>query len=121
MSCPSCNGDDRLEIAPNNYRCTSLRAVPGIAMDLTRLETRILEEPSWVRCGHEYTEVTEGSGAGASRCSCGTFAIGVCVECGDPDCGPHSKMRSDRQLCLKDVRHCETVSSRKDARSTQSS
>lgn len=51
---------------------------------------------SYVTCETEYQE---GAVSGAQICSCGTFAIGLCVECSRPVCGQHSAMLEERRLC----------------------
>lgn len=34
-------------------------------------------------------------------CSCGTFAVGLCRDCGDPVCGDHSLMAGGQRVCLQ--------------------
>lgn len=34
-----------------------------------------------------------------SQCRCGTFAIGLCTECGQAVCGDHSSLRNKRRMC----------------------
>jgi hypothetical protein len=36
----------------------------------------------------------------AAICDCGTFAIGMCVQCGRPVCGDHSQLVDGRRICL---------------------
>src|SRR4051812_37117620 len=37
-------------------------------------------------------------------CTCGTFAVGICVDCHKPVCGEHSKMVHGRRLCKEHQR-----------------
>ena len=50
-------------------------------------------------CGASYQEGAPASGA--ATCACGTFAIGICQECGAPVCGGRScsSMYGGRRLC----------------------
>jgi hypothetical protein len=51
-------------------------------------------------CGTRYHEATDGPRGGATPvCACGTFAVGVCAECGAPVCGECSSRRNQRRLC----------------------
>ena len=64
----------------------------------------LLPPQPWVEqrvCGHRYQEGGPGVGAILDMCSCGTFAIGRCSECGSSVCGLHSALRADRRLCLE--------------------
>lgn len=95
MACPACGGDDRRAIAPGFWECTSplvserwVPAGPGGSM---RPERTVRP------CGHRYHE--GGGVTGTTTCACGTFAIGLCAECGSAVCGDHSWMRGDRRLC----------------------
>ncbi len=51
-----------------------------------------------IRCGTRYPEGDATTG-GLPLCGCGTFAIGVCSECGVAVCGPHSDMTFGVRLC----------------------
>jgi len=47
----------------------------------------------------------EAAGGGAALvCSCGTFAIGLCADCGKAVCGDCSLLYQSQRLCLQDVR-----------------
>lgn len=47
-------------------------------------------------CGHRYHAGQPGTG---QVCSCGTFAIGLCQDCGNPVCGDCSLIVSGQRLC----------------------
>lgn len=49
-------------------------------------------------CGHRYQAGRPGT---ARVCSCGTFAIGLCQDCGDPVCGDCSLMVGGQRLCTR--------------------
>src|SRR4051812_49227586 len=49
------------------------------------------------RCGNIYIEMS-AAGPLPPLCSCGTFAIGICLECGEPACGFHSRLYDGRRL-----------------------
>jgi hypothetical protein len=40
------------------------------------------------------------SSANSPRCDCGTFAIGLCPQCGRAVCGDHSRLVAGARLCL---------------------
>lgn len=52
-------------------------------------------------CGREYQE---GASTTSTVCQCGTFAVGLCTECGAPACGLHSEMWQDRRVCIADAK-----------------
>ena len=47
-------------------------------------------------CGHRYQAGQPGT---AQVCSCGTFAIGLCQDCGNPVCGDCSLIVAGQRLC----------------------
>jgi hypothetical protein len=97
MSCPSCAGTSRTLLAPGFYRCTSLvtTRTGGPGLTDARLGPPVIDTTT--ECGREYQE---GQSSGAALiCSCGTFAIGVCAEAGEPVCGTHSALLHGRRLC----------------------
>ena len=47
-------------------------------------------------CGHRYQA---GTPVTTQVCSCGTFALGLCQDCGAPVCGDHSRMVSSHRIC----------------------
>jgi thioredoxin len=95
VTCPSCGGAERRPIGLNFFECTSQVAFvvrswaprpgympgPGVPMEP-------VDQTEYKVCGHHYTE-----GAASSvtpTCACGMFAIGRCVECGEPLCGKNA-------------------------------
>ena len=52
-------------------------------------------------CGLRYQEGAAGLGR---VCECGTFAIGLCADCGKPVCGDHSVLHGGKRLCHADLR-----------------
>jgi hypothetical protein len=99
MSCPSCGGTVRQQIAPGYWRClTQLHSRyrgPGVAGH-PEMGPEFLDH---VRtCGRKYQEgapVTD-----APECHCGTFAIGRCAACQSPVCGDHSALVGEVRMCL---------------------
>lgn len=107
MGCPSCGGSDRVPVAPGYWECRSLVAehrlgrVPdlGSSMGATMPVDDVIRRP----CGLRYHEATGGEPTLLCEWDQGTFAIGLCADCGKPVCGDHSRLYQDRRLCLQDV------------------
>ncbi len=59
--------------------------------------------PSQRTCGVRYQEGR--GGPAVAICTCGTFAIGRCTECGAPVCGlpDCSRMRAQKRVCTRHV------------------
>lgn len=64
---------------------------------------RPLDQTSRRLCGHQYQDFAPSPGTVPPTCSCGTFAIGLCVECNLPVCGLHSSISDGRRLCQTDL------------------
>jgi hypothetical protein len=62
--------------------------------------TDIVQRP----CGLRYHEAAGGLTTLLCASDQGTFAIGVCADCGDPVCGDHSRLYQGRRLCIRDVK-----------------
>lgn len=95
MVCPRCGGDQRTQLAPGFFECTteSMRMVPSGAPPGRGDSMR----PIYERCGHRYQE---GSVSHGLLCSCGMLAVGVCPRCSSTYCGRHMGVLIDRQqLC----------------------
>lgn len=112
--CPVCKGSERREIAPGYWSCACI--VPYEVMESLPtpgtppgLGIHSLQPVLKYRmCGTEYQDGGGADGRRPDICSCGTFAVGVCVECSTPVCGMHSEMIGGRRLCLKHLRDEET-------------
>jgi hypothetical protein len=104
MGCPSCGGSDRILVAPGYWECRSLveehRAglVPD-GMGGTRPVTDVIRRP----CELRYHQAAGGGPTLLCEWDQGTFAIGLCADCGKPVCGDHSRLYQDRRLCIQDV------------------
>ncbi|MGY1813240.1 hypothetical protein [Blastococcus sp. SYSU D00820] len=108
MACPSCGSTQRDPIAPGFWQCTG--QVPRTAMQMVPDEggprgpygEPLAMRPQYSRwsepCGHRYAEGAPGSPGGA-RCSCGTYSIGRCADCGQDVCGDDSVRRDGRRIC----------------------
>jgi hypothetical protein len=104
VGCPSCGGTERVPIAAGYWECKTsveerrLGVIPDPmgAPGATRPVADVVYRP----CGVRYHE---GSGVVTATCACGTFGIGVCVECGKVICGDHSRMNGGQRLCIE---HC---------------
>lgn len=88
--CPTCKGRERRQIAPGYWECRSQRLV-GM-QGYGRMQSPIFEP-----CLARYQEAD--ALMPVAKCSCGTFAIGVCVECDSPVCGDCSAIYKGRRLC----------------------
>ncbi|HEX7135987.1 MAG TPA: hypothetical protein VF228_25635 [Iamia sp.] len=103
-ACPVCTGDDRVEIAPGYYECTSTvygtAPGPGYGAPPTGQFGPQLVTTSGV-CGHRYQEGTSMSSSplGCTAPGCGYFAVGRCAQCGDPVCGQHLGNHEGTSLC----------------------
>ena len=49
------------------------------------------------RCAERYQA---GTPTGAETCSCGTFAVGLCQDCGAAACGDHSLLAAGQRVCM---------------------
>jgi hypothetical protein len=49
-------------------------------------------------CGTTYPEAGDGTQRIGATCACGTFAIGICTECGEPVCGNCSVMAGGKRV-----------------------
>lgn len=86
MACPSCGGTDRRAIAPGYWECTSLveSSYPTGLHPSGKFGP--VHETVASSCGRRYQE--GGGRALTTICqTCTVFAIGVCAECGVPQCG----------------------------------
>ncbi len=97
MACPQCRGTSRQELAPGYFHCTSAidTRLPGPAQygqpgPPVVVNTRI--------CGNTYQEAAPGLNQPAV-CGCGTFAIGLCLDCDRPVCGSCSAMVDNSRVC----------------------
>ena len=104
MGCPTCGGSDRVLVAPGYWECRSLveEHRPGLVPDGmggTRPITDVVRRP----CGLRYHEAIGGGSTLLCDWDQGTFAIGLCADCGKPVCGDHSRLYQDRRLCIRDV------------------
>jgi hypothetical protein len=80
MTCPRCMGHGYKAIAPGYVECTNVIVTNGPVN--TANGTAIV--PLSSVCGYRYHT---GGGGGTQMCACGTFAIGLCHDCGVPVCG----------------------------------
>jgi hypothetical protein len=94
MACPRCGGEGKKVIAPGFYECTSfinaskpVRTAAGVTMMGVS-----------VVCGNRYQLGSPMPAAQA--CSCRTFSIGTCHDCGRPVCGDHSRLDGGQRVCL---------------------
>ena len=92
MACPRCGGEDRKLVAPGYFECTSLMPV------MQGLTPAGVPVPGSASCGHRYQEGAPVSATGT--CTCRTFAIGTCGQCGRPICGDHSRLADDERVCV---------------------
>ena len=104
MVCPACGGTRSAPIAPGYVECTSIvvdRAFTGPLPDEGPPGPDYLDTAR--HCGRRY-HVSQPIGAGpVVSCACGTFAIGLCVECGNAVCGDHSVFDQGRRVCAYHV------------------
>jgi hypothetical protein len=101
MPCPSCGGTAREAIAPGWWRCLSTVTFSGPgpgagAPPGGRFGPATVSSSSV--CGNTYAEAGEGSPMNTATCSCGTFAIGICTECGEPVCGNCSVVSGGKRI-----------------------
>ena len=94
--CPMCGGTARSILAPGFYRCESVNTL-GVVRHLG------LQQPVQAACGHEYQEAA--SAANALCQICGTFAVGICQDCHQLVCGIHSKLISDKRICVECIQN----------------
>jgi len=95
VACPACGGTQYVAVAPGYVECTS-----GVVHQHLRFER---PRP----CGRRYHVGPPTSGSPAAVCGCGTFAIGLCGECGAGVCGDHSVLRTGRRVCAYHERERE--------------
>ena len=100
MSCPSCRGRERRQIAPGYWECQTLIgtlvAGPG---SVGRPGPQAL--PVSRPCLNRYQEGPASTHQ--SLCACGTFAIGVCGDCRRSVCGDCSQVQSGSRTCTSCV------------------
>jgi hypothetical protein len=86
MACPHCGGTERRAISPGFWECTSLLygSVPTGLHPSGRFGPafQTVANP----CGRRYQEGAPG-GTGMLCQTCTVFAIGICADCGIPQCG----------------------------------
>jgi hypothetical protein len=103
MACPACGGSSREEIAPGYWRCTTpvttITPGPGVR---GMPWTGPAESSHSDVCGTAYHEGP--AAAGAPVCACGTFAIGICVDCSKPRCGNCGAYLDGRFECREHIR-----------------
>lgn len=86
MACPHCGGMERRAISPGFWECTSLlygevpTGLPPSGQFGPVFQT--VAHP----CGRRYQEGAPG-GSGMLCQTCTVFAIGICADCGIPQCG----------------------------------
>jgi hypothetical protein len=88
--CPTCRGRERRQIAPGYWECRSQRLV-GMQGYGT------MQTPIFETCFVRYQEAD--ALMSVAKCSCGTFAIGICARCDSPVCGDCSAIYGGRRLC----------------------
>jgi hypothetical protein len=94
--CPQCGSTQRRQIAPGYYECLSARVVGmphGVASP-----TPVVQP-----CGKRYQLHAAEQSIAGQQCSCGMFAIGMCLECGTPQCGECGNLVEGRFLCWAHV------------------
>ncbi|MEV0719892.1 hypothetical protein [Asanoa sp. NPDC050611] len=95
--CPQCGGTQRLLLAPGFWECTTYG--PGHGPTATMTGGTAVVSPGRV-CGHRYQEAT--GAVPPVSCGCGLFAVGTCLDCGEPKCGAHAIL-GDRMSCTSCV------------------
>lgn len=80
ITCPQCGGEDLKLISPGFYECESFDSDAYI-------------------CHHRFHAARPTMSGEQTLCSCGTFAIGICTECGQSVCGDHSRVVDSVRLC----------------------
>ena len=100
MACPRCGGTDRRAIAPGFWECTSLvyGEIP------TGLHPSGKFGPAFQTvahpCGRRYQDGAP-SGTGVLCQTCTVFAIGICADCGSPQCGNCGRHYRGAFLCAQ--------------------
>jgi hypothetical protein len=100
MACPNCGGTDRRAISPGFWECTSLvyREIP------TGLHPSGKFGPPFQTvahpCGRRYQDGAPG-GTGTLCQTCTVFAIGICADCGNPQCGNCGRHYRGAFLCAQ--------------------
>jgi hypothetical protein len=100
MACPHCGGTDRRAISPGFWECTSLLygEMP------TGLHPSGQFGPAFQTvarpCSRRYQEGAPG-GTGTLCQTCTVFAIGICADCGDPQCGNCGRHYQGAFLCTR--------------------
>lgn len=119
MPCPTCQGGDRVELAPGYFRCTTIQVVqrPTGAHPSGALGP-VME--SWhVECGTTYQEASPTM-PGSSPCpEHGLFAVGVCLNCHErticgecagrwcPQCRAEKAIRDEKEAALAEAAEVE--------------
>jgi hypothetical protein len=100
MACPHCGGTDGRAISPGFWECTSLLygEIP------TGLHPSGKFGPAFQTvahpCGRRYQEGAPG-GTGTLCQTCTVFAIGICADCGKPQCGTCGRHEQGAFLCAQ--------------------
>ncbi|HWB69896.1 MAG TPA: hypothetical protein VG518_07950 [Solirubrobacterales bacterium] len=80
VACPKCGGEALKLISPGLYECESFDSDAYI-------------------CRHRFQTASAPQAGEQAICPCGTYAIGLCAECGQAVCGDHSDMVASKRLC----------------------
>lgn len=90
MTCPSCGGSQRTELAPGFYECqtTVVATSPGPGYGAPPTGQFGPQHITTTHpCGYRYQEGSSSSPGLACVAGCGRFAVGTCTSCGQPVCG----------------------------------
>ena len=100
MACPHCGGTDRRAISPGFWECTSML----YGEIRTGLHPSGKFGPAFQTvahpCGRRYQEGAPG-GTGTLCQTCTVFAIGICADCGKPQCGNCGRHYQGAFLCAE--------------------
>jgi hypothetical protein len=100
MACPHCGGMDRRAISPGFWECTSMLygEVPTGLHPSGKFGPvyQTIAHP----CGRRYQEGAPG-GTGTLCQTCTVFAIGICADCGNPQCGNCGRHYQGAFLCAQ--------------------
>lgn len=102
VECPQCGSGMRRPISPGYWEClgTLVYEVPVYDRGPAAAPTMI---PQGRRCGHRYADGIPGTAT--LTCSCGTFAIGLCTDCGQPVCGDCGDIFNGKRRCGDHLRN----------------
>lgn len=100
MACPHCGGMERRAISPGFWECTSMLygEVPTGLHPSGRFGPafQTVAHP----CGRRYQDGAPG-GTGTLCQTCTVFAIGICADCGIPQCGNCGRHYRGAFLCAQ--------------------